>query len=113
MAKAAIRAGVEILWEEMGRPGIEKVFLAGGFGYYLDVEAAVAVGLLPAHLRGRVLAAGNTSLAGAYELGRDLCGKRLDAAVLEERTCLAESINLAETKRFEGLYLKYMDLGEN
>ena len=32
MAKAAIRAGVEILWEEMGRPGIEKVFLAGGFG---------------------------------------------------------------------------------
>lgn len=113
MAKAAIRAGVEILWEEMGCPWIEKVFLAGGFGYYLDVEAAVAVGLLPAHLRGRVRAAGNTSLAGAYELGRDLCGKRLDAAVLEERTCLAESINLAETERFEGLYLKYMDLGEN
>ncbi len=113
MAKAAIRAGVEILWEEMGRPGIEKVFLAGGFGYYLDVEAAVAVGLLPAYMRGRVQAAGNTSLAGAYELGRDLCEKRLDAAALEERTCLAESRNLAETERFEGLYLKYMNLGEN
>lgn len=113
MAKAAIRAGVEILWEEMGRPGIEKVFLAGGFGYYLDVEAAVAVGLLPAYMRGRVQAAGNTSLAGAYELGRDLCEKRLDAAALEERTCLAESRNLAETERFEELYLKYMNLGEN
>lgn len=113
MAKAAIRAGVEILWEEMGRPGIEKVFLAGGFGYYLDVEAAVAVGLLPAYMRGRVQAAGNTSLAGAYEMGRDLCGKRLDAAALEERTCLAESINLAETEQFELLYLKYMNLGEN
>lgn len=113
MAKAAIRAGVEILWEEMGRPGIEKVFLAGGFGYYLDVETAVAVGLLPAYMRGRVQAAGNTSLAGAYELGRDLCEKRLDAAALEERTCLAESRNLAETERFEGLYLKYMNLGEN
>ena len=85
MAKAAIRAGVEILWEEMGRPGIEKVFLAGGFGYYLDVEAAVAVGLLPAYMRGRVQAAGNTSLAGAYELGRDHCETRLDAAALEER----------------------------
>ena len=113
MAKAAVRAGVEILWEEMGRPRIEKVFLAGGFGYYLDVEAAVAVGLLPAHMRGRVEAAGNTSLAGAYELGRDLCGNRLDAASLEERTCLAESINLAEMEQFELLYLKYMNLGEN
>lgn len=113
MAKAAVRAGVEILWDEMGRPEIEKVFLAGGFGYYLDVEAAVAVGLLPSHMRGRVRAAGNTSLAGAYEMGRDLCGKRLDAASLEERTHLAESINLADTERFEGLYLKYMNLGEN
>lgn len=113
MAKAAIRAGVEILWEEMGCPEIEKVFLAGGFGYYLDVEAAVAIGLLPASMRGRVQAAGNTSLAGAYELGRDLCGKQVDAAWLEERTAFAESMNLAETERFEGLYLKYMNLGEN
>lgn len=113
MAKAAIRAGVEILWEEMGRPEIEKVFLAGGFGYYLDVEAAVAIGLLPSYMKGRVEAAGNTSLAGAYELGWDLCRKKLDAAVLEERIRLAESVNLAETERFEGLYLKYMNLEEN
>lgn len=113
MAKAAIRAGVEILWEEMGRFEIEKVFLAGGFGYYLDVEAAVAIGLLPSYMKGRVEAVGNTSLAGAYELGRDLCEKRLDAAALEERICLAESVNLAETERFEGLYLKYMNLEEN
>ena len=113
MAKAAIRAGVEILWEEMGRPEIEKVCLAGGFGYYLDVEAAVAIGLLPSYMRGRVQAVGNTSLAGAYELGRDLCGNRLDADALEERTGLAESMNLAETERFEDLYLKYMNLVEN
>ena len=46
-------------------------------------------------------------------MGRELCGKRLDAASLEERTHLAESINLADTERFEGLYLKYMNLGEN
>ena len=39
MAKAAVRAGVEILWEEMGRPELERVILAGGFGYYLDVRS--------------------------------------------------------------------------
>lgn len=113
MAKAAVRAGVEILWEMMGRPEIGQVCLAGGFGYYLDVEAAVAIGLLPAYMRGRVQAVGNTSLAGAYELGRDLSFGRTDAGWLEERTGLAESVNLAETEQFEGLYLKYMSLEEN
>ncbi len=113
MAKAAVRAGMEILWEEMGRPELERVILAGGFGYYLDVEAAIAIGLLPSYMRGRVQAAGNTSLAGAYELGRDLCGNRVAAVWLEERTAFAESMNLAETERFEELYLKYMNLGEN
>ena len=113
MAKAAVRAGVEILWEEMGRPELERVILAGGFGYYLDVEAAIAIGLLPSYMRGRVQAAGNTSLAGAYELGRELCGNRVDAVWLEERTAFAESINLAESVRFEELYLKYMNLGES
>lgn len=113
MAKAAVRAGVEILWERMGRPAIEKVFLAGGFGYYLDVEAAVAIGLLPAYMRGRVQAVGNTSLAGAYELGRDLSFDRTAGGWLEERTVLAESVNLAETEEFERLYLKYMGLEEN
>ena len=28
MAKAAVRAGAEILWEQMGRPKIEQVYLA-------------------------------------------------------------------------------------
>lgn len=113
MAKAAIRAGVEILWNEMGRPEIDQVLLAGGFGYFLDVEAASAIGLLPADMRERVQAVGNTSLAGAYELGRDLCGNRLDAARLEAKIALVESINLAKTDQFERLYLKYMGLGED
>lgn len=113
MAKAAVRAGVEILWEEIGCPEIEKICLAGGFGYYLDVDAAVDIGLLPAYMRGKVRAVGNTSLAGAYELGCDLCMNRMDAARLKEATEFVTSINLAETKRFNELYLKYMNLGEN
>lgn len=113
MAKAAVRAGVEILWEEMGRPGIDRIYLAGGFGYYLDVEAAIAVGLLPAYMRGRVRAVGNTSLAGAYELGRDLCEGKTEKEVLGERLFNVESINLAGKENFEKLYVKYMNLEEN
>ena len=113
MAKAAVRAGVEILWEEMGRPDIDRVYLAGGFGYYLDVEAAVAIGLLPAYMRDRVRAVGNTSLAGAYELGCALSESETGGEILEKSLSRIESINLAEKSAFEALYLKYMNLEEN
>lgn len=121
MAKAAIRAGVEILWEEMGRPEVEQIYLAGGFGYYLDVEAAFAIGLLPSGMRGKVQAVGNTSLAGAFALGRDLCmgsvnGEAAGKTAVPDLNTAAdgiESINLAEREGFEKLYLRYMNLEEN
>lgn len=118
MAKAAIRAGVEILWEKMGCPEIEKVYLAGGFGYYLDVEAALAIGLLPERLRGRIQAVGNTALEGAYRLGRDLTERILTKSGLEEALAVTENgslhaVNLAKQEGFEGLYLKYMNLERN
>ncbi len=121
MAKAAIRAGVEILWEEMGCPEVERIYLAGGFGYYLDVEAAFAIGLLPSDMRGKVQAVGNTSLAGAFALGRDLCmgsvnGEAAGKTAVSDVNMAAygiESINLAERDGFEKLYLRYMNLEEN
>lgn len=109
MAKAAVRAGVEILWRRMGEPSIRRVYLAGGFGYYLDVEAAFAIGLLPEHMRGRVEAVGNTSLAGAYMIARDLCRGRIDRTGLEQSIVCVESMNLAEQEEFEKLYVRYMN----
>ena len=118
MAKAAIRAGVEILWEKMGSPEIGMVYLAGGFGYYLDVEAALAIGLLPERLRGHIRAVGNTALEGAYRLGRDLAAGVLTKNRLEEVLAVTENgnvdaVNLAKQERFEALYLKYMNLERN
>lgn len=113
MAKAAVRAGVEILWEQMGRPQIERVYLAGGFGYYLDVEAAFAIGLLPEHMRGSVQAVGNTSLEGAFRIGRDLCRGVTDGRTLEGNLSYVRTINLAQQEVFERLYLEYMNLCEN
>ena len=118
MAKASIRAGVEILWENMGRPEIGMVYLAGGFGYYLDVEAALAIGLLPERLRGRIRAVGNTALEGAYRLGRDLTEGLLTKSRLEEVLAVTENgslhaVNLAKQEGFEKLYIKYMNLERN
>ena len=113
MAKAAVRAGIEILWKEMGCPEIKKVYLAGGFGYYLDVEAAFCIGLLPEHMRGRVSAVGNTSLAGAYHIGCDLLHGKIDRREMEEELSAVLKINLAEQEEFETLYMRYMNLQTN
>lgn len=107
MAKAAIYAGVCILTKEYGIAfsDIAQVYLAGGFGYYLNVEKAARIGLFPAELAGRVTAVGNTSLAGAYLYGRNRDQK--EAALLKER-CTA--INLAENPAFESIYLEHLNL---
>lgn len=110
MAKAAVRAGVEVLWQKIGCPEISQVYLAGGFGYYLDVEAAAAIGLLPEKWKQRTKAAGNTSLAGAFQMGKDLWTGKLREESLNEMLRGIESINLAEQKEFEALYIRYMDL---
>ncbi len=113
MAKAAVRAGVEILWDKMGKPEIGCVYLAGGFGYYLDVEAAFRTGLLPEQMRGRVQAAGNTSLAGAFRIGRDLYRNRIDGERLDQCLSSIESINLAKEEKFEALYMKYINFPQS
>lgn len=109
MAKAAVRAGVEILLGQMNEQRAEHVCLAGGFGYYLDVEAAFAIGLLPEHMRGRVRAVGNTSLEGAYRIGRDLWQGKTDGKGLERSISSIDSINLAKQPDFEELYIRYMN----
>lgn len=109
MAKAAARAGVEILYEKIGRPKLKQVFLAGGFGYYLNVDAAVRIGLLPKAFQSCTTAVGNTSLAGAFEMGKDLLSGRLQEADLTGRLHRIESINLAKQENFENLYLNHLN----
>ena len=67
MAKSAIRAGIETLIERSGidRRRIDRVCLAGGFGYRLDPKKAAVIGLLPPDLAAKATAVGNTALQGA------------------------------------------------
>ncbi len=67
-AKAAIYAGVSLLLKEVGLELdiIKRVYIAGGFGNYLDIEKAVMIGMLPDLPHGKFSFIGNTSIAGAY-----------------------------------------------
>lgn len=120
LAKAAIAAGIEILREQYGceYEKIEKVILAGGFGYYINPKDAADIGLLPKELEEKTVAGGNTALAGALCIGervlRSICGEKqakLTAEDIRKRKGLfVEVINLAEQKEFEAKYLSSIKL---
>jgi len=66
--KGAIYAGISTLLGEVGftTADLEKVYIAGGFGNYLDVERAITIGLLPDLPVEKFEFLGNTSIIGAY-----------------------------------------------
>lgn len=67
LAKAAISAGIRILIQEKGIDfkDIKKVYLAGGFGNYIDHNHAMEIGLIPAELKGKIIPVGNAALTGS------------------------------------------------
>ncbi len=66
-AKAAIFAGASILTKSVGLnfDDIDRVYLAGGFGSYLNKEKALVLGLIPDVAPEKVQFVGNTSITGA------------------------------------------------
>jgi len=50
----------------VGSEEVTTLFLAGGFGFHMQVENAIDFGLLPGFRPSQVELVGNTSLAGAY-----------------------------------------------
>jgi uncharacterized 2Fe-2S/4Fe-4S cluster protein (DUF4445 family) len=67
-AKAALYAGVSVLLKEVGLSldVVERIYIAGGFGNYLDVDKAIMIGMLPDLPLEKFSFIGNTSIAGAY-----------------------------------------------
>lgn len=61
-------AGFTMLLDQAGLDFsmVDRVWIAGGFGRYLNVDRAVMIGLLPDIARDKFKYMGNTSAAGAY-----------------------------------------------
>ena len=67
LAKSAIAAGVHILMKKanVSHHEIDAVYLAGGFGNYINVESAIKIGLISPLFQGKIIPLGNTSGTGA------------------------------------------------
>lgn len=110
LAKGAIAAGISILQKRMGvvESDIVHVYLAGGFGTYIDYDSACSVGLLPPSLRKRIKAIGNGAGTGAKMAA-------LNASALERAERIRERIHyleLAECPEFNDEFMEKMMFGE-
>jgi len=123
LAKAAVRTGIEILCKQAGcrYDEIDRVCLAGGFGYLIDPQKAGQIGLLPKELAGKAEAVGNTALTGLFLKYREYGKAGMECSLTHdlsrrERICdriqNAKVFNLAECPEFNENYVKHMNLGE-
>ena len=70
LAKGAIAAGIGQMAAHLGIAvqDIQKVYLAGAFGSYMDPDSACRIGLLPNALQGKITAVGNAAGSGARQM---------------------------------------------
>ncbi|HPY78042.1 MAG TPA: ASKHA domain-containing protein, partial [Anaerohalosphaeraceae bacterium] len=68
LAKAAISTGIRLLLKTMHltEEQIERLYLAGAFGNYIQKRSAIRIGLLPNIPEGKIHFIGNAAGSGAY-----------------------------------------------
>ena len=91
LAKAAIYSGMKILMRKAGLyiEDIGAVYIAGGLGFYIDLDNAAEIGLIHRELKSKTAVCGNTSLLGAVKSMTDTaflprCREIASRAVTEE-----------------------------
>ncbi|MDR3249385.1 MAG: ASKHA domain-containing protein [Treponema sp.] len=103
LAKGAIRSGLISLLNRMGvgEEAVDRVEIAGSFGYHLRESSLLNIGLLPPSFKGKVYFSGNTSQSGAAAF-------LLNATFRDRMKDLAagvEKVELANTAEFERLFV--------
>ena len=89
LGKAALRAGIEILMKDRGIERLERIFLAGTFGNYLDPLEILDIGMFPPIEVERIESIGNAAGDGA-RLALFSLDKRQEAVDLSQRIQVVE-----------------------
>lgn len=107
LAKGAIYTGAMILVEKMNMmfDDIDRLYLAGAFGNYIDIENAVVIGLLPDIPLDRIKSVGNAAGEGAK---LSLLSKKKRA---EENKVsrMVDYIELASQKNFQDVFVRSLN----
>lgn len=110
LAKAAIVAGVNTMLIKCNlKPeDVDKCYLAGAFGTYLDKRCAKLIGLLPDIAIENIIPIGNGALLGATHVLMESDGFELANKIAMESI----HISLSDEIRFREEYIKGMDFGK-
>ncbi|MCS7096961.1 MAG: ASKHA domain-containing protein [Candidatus Methanomethylicia archaeon] len=67
-AKSSVCAAISILLKKMmlNVYDIDKVYICGAFGKYLNINNAIVIGMIPEFVKAEIIFIGNGSLGGAY-----------------------------------------------
>ena len=104
LAKAALRAGIDLLVEHAGNPPIGDIRLAGAFGAHIDPLHAMVLGLVPDCPLASVRAVGNAAGTGAVQA---LLSRALRAE-MEQAVRDVVKIETATEPRFQELFVAAM-----
>ena len=104
LAKAAIRAGVEVLLAEAGihDEDIQSFIVAGAFGTYLDISSAIQIGMFPDIPRQRFKQIGNAAGAGARKLLVSMYQRQMADTLADK----VKYVELATHPDFMKIYVK-------
>jgi uncharacterized 2Fe-2S/4Fe-4S cluster protein (DUF4445 family) len=114
-AKAAMYAGVSLLLKELSLEldVIQKVYIAGGFGNYIDVDKAIIMGMLPDLPKDKFSFIGNASITGAYLalLSKDL--RREAGIIASKMTNIELSVSQGFMEEYlSALFLPHTDINQ-
>ncbi|HJD14116.1 MAG TPA: DUF4445 domain-containing protein [Candidatus Ruminococcus avistercoris] len=106
LAKSAVRGGIEVLLRRFGvtYDQVDAVYLAGGFGYHINQEKSMVIGLIPHEFDGKIKAVGNSSLGGALRYLTEENAKEEIRQILDHST----EIDLSQDPDFNDLYMEHM-----
>jgi uncharacterized 2Fe-2S/4Fe-4S cluster protein (DUF4445 family) len=112
-SKGAIYTAAEALINHLGVSfaDLQRIYIAGGFGYHLDIDNSVTIGLVPDLPRERFHFLGNGSLAGARLGLLSQEALRASEEIAERMTYFDLSTDSAFMNRFtSSLFLPHTDV---
>ena len=104
LAKAALRAGIDLLVERAGGVKPQEIRLAGAFGAQIDPKYAMVLGLIPDCPLDKVTPVGNAAGSGAVRL----LLSQAEREILESVVPQVVKVETAVEERFQELFVEAM-----
>ncbi len=107
LAKGAIAAGIISLLEKINISiqDLEEIIIAGAFGYHINAESILGIGLIPKGFNGKITFAGNTSIEGA----RLAAINQSCLAAMDKIKCEMDTLELSMDNKFQEYFIKELN----